>query len=160
MCAYAQLMYVLYAALINVFAFYVYTEYYLNVFLDEYVTAEQHQRVENDRYFDHIVGKYLWLRVPDGRAPCPLHPPSLCTTTLGCCFENLAEPYGHTCSATKRCNGFGERALFLITMNAFVVRFCASRKACRLFYLKHPRVSTYLQLSHALNMVFTVVAQP
>lgn len=48
-------MYVLYASLANVFALYIFADYCLNVILDKYVDDEP---VEN-RYFDHIVGKYL-----------------------------------------------------------------------------------------------------
>lgn len=50
-------MYVLYALLTNIFALFVFVDYHLNVCLDKFAGDE---RVEN-RYFDHIVGKYLLL---------------------------------------------------------------------------------------------------
>lgn len=47
--------YALYASLAYVFAWYIFADYCLNVILDKYVEDEP---VEN-RYFDHIVGKYF-----------------------------------------------------------------------------------------------------
>lgn len=53
MCSYYQLVYVLYALLANIFTYYLFTDYYLNIILDKYLGDD---RVEN-KYFDHIVGK-------------------------------------------------------------------------------------------------------
>lgn len=60
MCsARSQCMYALYASLAYVFAWYIFADYCLNVFLDKYVEDEP---VEN-RHFDHIVGKYLIVHI-------------------------------------------------------------------------------------------------
>jgi len=51
-----RLLYALYALLVNVFAAYVFVDYYLHVVLDG---CAERENVENHRYFDHIVGKYF-----------------------------------------------------------------------------------------------------
>lgn len=52
---YPRLLYALYALLVNIFAAYVFADYYLHVVLDK---CAERENVE-DRYFDHIVGKYF-----------------------------------------------------------------------------------------------------
>lgn len=58
---YSQIMYFLYTLLANIFAFYIYADYHFNVILDKYSTDEE-LHVKN-RYFDHIVGKYISLDI-------------------------------------------------------------------------------------------------
>lgn len=54
-----QLMYALYALLVNVFALFVFTDHRLNVYTDEFAGDDP---LENRRrVFDHVVGKYYCL---------------------------------------------------------------------------------------------------
>lgn len=55
---YPQISYVMYAVIVNIFTIYIITDYHFNIILDKY--TENERDIEN-QYFDHIVGKCLFI---------------------------------------------------------------------------------------------------